>query len=347
MAEALLRDTHGKEGGSTGSSVEDDDTFSKYPPAQFTIFGVTIAFPVLRIQESGGNRIIERKRPYRNGAKLDDTGAEPRVWTLDAIFNSTLEIGKNLLDINSGLPLYPDALNFLIENAFTIHGTGDLVVPTIGPQRARATSYTRSETMDERDQALVTFVFTEDNEDNVNFGSTQAPTAGANAARLGNTLTDDVQKFGSWSDALLQLQSALLDLEALVNGPGDLLLDIESAALRVQGAGRRAVRTMQENGRTGRNLFLDPANSRGERKTARSIELAARAAATARRGKPQLTEVVFREGTSIFRIGANIGQDPGDLIGINPDLDPNFIPVGTTVKVFATEALLNGVSSAA
>ena len=35
------------------------------------------------------------------------------------------------------------------------------------------------------------------------------------------------------------------------------------------------------------------------------------------------------------------------LIGINPDLDPFFIPKGTLVKVFVTDALLNGASSAA
>lgn len=347
----ILRNTTGTEVGSLGNQGATDDTvFENYPPMQFTVAGLTLAFPVLRIQQTGGNRIVERERPYRDGAKLDDTGSKAIRWTVDALFNNSVIVGTQgeaqINAINGGIPLYPDVLNLLIVN-FDFHETGDLVVPTTGPARARADSYSRTETFEERDQAIASFVFCEDNEDSVDFRSISAPSGGANGARLAATTELDTQSIGSLSDALTSLQTSLLELEDFVNAPGDAAQDIEAAALRVEGSARRANRTFSEAGRPGRDLFLDPANSRASRKLAIAIDLAARERNTARRGQPRLTQVVFRNATTIFRIGAVLGQDPGDLIGINPDIDPNFIPAGTLVKVFVTEALLNGSSSAA
>lgn len=341
---SLLRDTSNQTIGATGSGPElEDGIFEQYPPCQFTLAGLTLAFPVVRIQEEGGNRIVERERPYRDGAKLDDTGSRAKRWRIDAIFNNSL-LEKDIGSINGGLPLYPDVLNFLIAN-FDIHETGDLVVSTIGKVRARIESYSRTEDMSERDQAVVSFVFCEDNEDSVDFRSITAPTGAGNAARLAASTELDTQSFGSWSDSLLELQESLLELEELVNG--DTALDIEAAALRIEGAARRSVRTFSEAGRPGRNLFLDPANSRGNRKLTKASDLAARERARARRALPQQMIIVFRENTNIFRVAALLGQDVGDLITINPDIDPGFIPAGTFVRIFVTEALLNGSSSAA
>ena len=341
---ALNRDTTRVEQGLRGDQgTYDPEIFSRYPPMQFTVAGLTLAFFALRIQQNGGNRVIERKRPYRKGAKLDSTGSEAIRWTVDVIFNNTI---PQLPDINAGLPMYPDVLNLLLAN-FDIQETGDLVVTTTGTTRVKAESYSRIEKFDERDQAVVQFVFCEDNEDGVDFRSISAPTAGANGARLANTTTFDTQSFGSISDALLDLEVALIELEALANTPGDVAQDIEAIGLRVEGAARTAERVHSEAGRPGRDLFLDPANSRGYRKLTRAIELAARERNRARRNQPKLVTIVFRESTSIWRVSAIIGQDPVELLEINPGLDPNFIPAQTNIKVFATESLLNGSSSAA
>lgn len=347
----ILRNTSGTQVGALGTQGAVEDTiFEKYPPAQFTVAGLTLAFPVLRIQQTGGNRIIKRERPYRDGAKLDDTGSEAICYTLEGIFNNTLLGGtngeQNLNSINAGLPLYPDVLNLLISN-FDFHETGDLVVPTVGTQRCRAESYSRIEVFDGRDQAIVSFVFCEDNEDSVDFRSISAPSGGANGARLAATTELDTQSIGSLSDAITSVQSSLLELEEFVNAPGNASQDIEAASLRIEGSARRANRTFSEAGKPGRDLFLDPQNSRAPRKLTIAADLAARERNTARRGQPLLTSVIFRANTSIWRIAAVVGQDPADLITINPDLDPNFIPKGTLVKVFVTEALLNGASSAA
>ncbi len=347
----LLRDTSGQEIGSSGAVVAPaDEIFEKMPAAQFTVAGLTLGFPVLRIQQSGGNRIVKRERPYRDGAKLDDTGSEAIIFTLEAIFNNTLLGGvsgeQKLNSINGGLPLYPDVLNLLIAN-FDFHETGDLVVPTVGVQRCKAWSYDRTEQFDGRDQAIVTFTFCEDNEDSVDFRSIDAPQAGANGARLAATTELDTQSVGSLSDSINAVQEGLLELEEFVNAPGNASQDIEAASLKVEGSARRANRTFSEAGRPGRDLYLDPASSRAVRKLTRAIDLAARERNESRRGQPRLTSIVFRSNTSIFRVAAVIGQDPNDLIGINPDVDPNFIPKGATVKVFVTDAILNGASSAA
>lgn len=343
----FLRNTHGKDIGSLGESGDDDgdDIFARYPPARFTVAGQSYAWPVLRISESGGNRIIERERPYRDGAKLDDTGSKAKRWTMECVFNNSLEV-PGLSALNNGVALYPDVLNDLIF-AFDTHQTGDLVVPTVGTQRARAESYSRTESMDDRNQAIVTLVFCEDNEDNVDFRSISAPTGGSNATRLAETTEFDTQSFGSWSEGLLAVQEGLLELEDFVNAPGNAAQDIESAALRVEGSARRATRTFSEAGRPGRNLFLDPANSRGPRKLTQAEDMAARERANARRGRPAQTTVVFRDSQSIFSIAAALEQDPGDLLGINPDVDPNFIPAGDPVNVFVTEDLLNAGATTA
>src|SRR5262245_15019791 len=89
----------------------------------------TLKFPVSSIQESGGNRIVERNRPYRNGAKLDDVGSNATKWTIEAVFENSIMEGEKGLDQN--VLLYPNVLNAVLDS-FRIHGTGDLVIPTRG-----------------------------------------------------------------------------------------------------------------------------------------------------------------------------------------------------------------------
>lgn len=338
-----VEDTHGKDIGTNASPSPELGVFERYPPAQFTVAGRTFAFPVVRISESGGNRIVERERPFRDGAKLDDTGSKAKRWTLDAYFENTI-LEKDLRAINGGLALYPTVLNDLIFQ-FDVHETGDLVVPTVGKQRVRAESYTRNEAMDERDAASVTFVFVEDNEDKVDFRSITAPTANANARRLAQSTDLDAQSSGAWDGSLSDLSESMSDLEDQVNAPGEVAQDVDANAMRIQGNARRANRTFSEAGRPGRDLFNDPQNSRGPRKLARQQDLAGRESNKSRRGRPKLIEVVFGEDTTIFRVAAAVGQDPADLMAVNPELDPFFIPKLTAVKVFATESLLNGSKS--
>ncbi|HVY48089.1 MAG TPA: DNA circularization N-terminal domain-containing protein [Minicystis sp.] len=55
------------------------------------VTGFSVPLPVSRIEEESGNRLVERDRPNRDGAKIDDTGAKARRWvlTLDYLNGST------------------------------------------------------------------------------------------------------------------------------------------------------------------------------------------------------------------------------------------------------------------
>ncbi len=313
--------------------------FGKYPPGKWTVAGVTHAFPVVSIQEDGGNRIIERKRPYRDGAKLDDTGSEPKKWVLEVLFNNTIT-EEGVDSLNSRDALYPTVLNKMIAS-FDTHETGDLVVPTVGKRRARAQSYSRRETTGEQEASLVSFTFIEDNEDNVSAASIQAPSANANASRLADVTTFDAQSAGAWDDNHITLGQLSTQLESLANGPGDVIADLETQSRVIRGTARAARRVFEAPSKAGRRLYNDPDNSRGPRKLHQQEDLAARAAHESRRGRPQLITIVFREDTSIFQVSSQFGQSVDDLMEVNPGIDPFFIPSNTPVRVFATEAFLN------
>lgn len=344
MAGAETRNTSGQTVGSGGSGV-DQDLFEQLPPGQFTVAGITYAFPITTIKADGENRLIERERPYRDGAKLDDTGSKARRWTLECMFQVTSRESE-ITTINGGLPLYPDVLNELLLLFFT-HETGDLVVPTDGKVRARAQTYSRTETSGERDCALVQLVFIEDNEDSVDFRSLQAPSANANARQLASTTTFDVQSAGAWMPSLADLDQLVGALEDQVNAPGEVAGDVQSSARRIQGNAVRAGQAFKDGARNGRNLFLDPTNSRAERKLVRQRDMSARASNEARRGRPQLATVVFQESTTMFRVSATVNQAFEDLLEVNPELDPYFIPALTPINVFATQDLLNGARNSA
>jgi len=337
---ADIASTQGLETGSGSGSVVEEEIFTQYKPAQFTVAEKTYAFPIVRLQESGANRLIERERPYRNGAKLDDTGSKAKRWTAECIFeNSISDVG--LATVNKNSPLYPDVLNALIV-LFDTHETGDLTLPTAGKRRARAESYTRSEAAEMRDCAMLTLTFVEDNEDSVDATAIAPPTAHANARRLAEATTFDVQAAGAWSGSLADLDQFVADLEGLVNAPGDYLQTIRQASKKIQGDVERTKQAFQRAGRTGRDLMNDPSNSRAERKLVQQQEIAARAADNARKGRPKIVQVVFKEPTSLFRVSVIVGQDFDELSAINPLIDPFAIIAGTMVNIYATQELLNG-----
>ena len=319
--------------------------FDRYQLATWTVSGFVLAFPAHTIREVGGNRIIRRERPYRDGAKLDDTGSTAKVWTMDVCFNNTIQ-EPGMDAANNGEKLYPNVLNTMIL-LFDVHQTGDLVVPTIGKQRVRAESYTRQESYDMPDTAIVSFTFVEDNEDSVDFRSIQAPTANANARQLAESFEFDSQSSAAWNDDIQNLGQLNRQLENLANAPGDVNADVEQQSRNIQGTSRAARRAFSAPAKIGRTLYNDPENSRGPRKLAQQEDLAARAANESRRGRPQLIVIVFTKDTDLFSVSSLTGQDVADLIEVNPEIDPFFIPANEDVHVFATEEFLNASTSTA
>jgi prophage DNA circulation protein len=312
-----------------------DDVFPDYPVASFKVGNDEYAFPVVSIQESGGNRIIPRERPYRDGAKLDDTGSRPKEWTMMAIFNNNVALGEDgVSEVNGDQALYPDILNLLI-GIFDVHETGTLVVPTIGGQRVRAESYNRVEQDDLRSTAMVQFTFLEDNEDDVAFRIITAPTANANAQRLAESTTFDAQSLGDWDQSFADLETFTADLQALANSPQDTFNDIVNTNERIKGTAKKTLQLSKQAGVPGRNLMITTNGNRTERKVNEEIAIAARLTNDARRGRPQIITIRVTRNTSLFAVSALTEQDVVDLMDINPTLDPLFIPAKTLVKIFA------------
>jgi prophage DNA circulation protein len=306
--------------------------FEQYEVASFRPDGgQKIAFPVKSIRESGGNRLVERERPYRDGAKVDDTGSKARRWDMStSFFNSIEEPG---LEAN-GEVLYPNVLNLLLEEIMVVHATGDLVVPTRGSVRARAESYDRLETADERDGATVTLVFIEDNEDNVDARSLGMPTVNATAIRLANVTQFSAEQVGAWHSSFQDLVHFAAQLEGLANAPREYVREMHDKARMAQAAHNRVVNAFKSNTVAGRGIFLDPAGNRTERNLVKLMDRIGRSLNMPRGGKPGTVAVVFEHDQSIASIAAMLGLDYEDLLYDNPQLpNPGHVPKGTPVNI--------------
>lgn len=315
---------------------EDESLQGLFPIASWKVgTSALIAFPVTDISESGGNRIVERERPYRDGAKLDDTGSKAKRWNLTAVFENTLD--EPGLEVNSDV-LYPDMLDELLDS-FDNHETGDLVVPTRGTIRAKAESYTRTESKDEVDCAILQLVFVQDNEDNVDAASFTLMTANSNSTRLGEVTEFDAQTDEMWSDGLVSIREFSQQLEDISNKPGEVSDDVDNSASRVINASRTTERAFSNAGNPGRDKLLNPESSKTYRKLVMNQDVAARAKHESRKGRPQIITVVSNTKQTLYSIASFYAQPFSDLLAINPKLEnPNFIPRGTGVNIFYVPA---------
>jgi hypothetical protein len=291
-----------------------------------------LKFPVKSIQETGGNRIVERNRPYRDGAKLDDVGSNATKWTVEAIFENSLMDGESGLDKSRAL--YPTILNLVIDS-FRIHGTGDLVLPTRGKVRARAESYTRVEADTERDFARLTLVFCEDNEDNVDAQKFQQLQVNASARRLTETTQFDAQSEGAWKTSMADLREFGAELEAFSNFPGSTRADLDTQVGIVQSTIESIFRTGEKDARENvHNAINDPEGSRLQRKLEETNDVAGRSRAQPRAGRRRMVPFRVESATDLFTVASQLGQSIIDLLDINPSVNPDWVEAGTVINIF-------------
>jgi prophage DNA circulation protein len=310
-----------------------EEVFSQYPIASWTVGKKTYQFPVRKISETGGNRLVQRERPFRDGAKIDDVGSSPVCWSLEVLFQNSL----NAEGGSDAEPLYPNVLNAMIR-AFATHETGDLVVPTIGKVRARAKTYRRDEDNEARDQALVVFDFVADNEDNLDAAAFALPTVHASVVRLAEATTFSAESDGTFDSTLADLNEFAAQLEAVATFPSDTLQDIDSQAAIVVAATNRVLNafTSKSNNPTtkARAMLSDPDSSVTQRKLVQLQDTSARARSEIRKNLPPVVRTLFEMPLTIFDIAVLTGQKVEDLIAINPGLDLLFIPERTVVRVY-------------
>jgi prophage DNA circulation protein len=292
-------------------------------------------FPVEQIQESIGNRLIAHKRPYREGAKHDDTGGEPRTWRLTVCFNNSIvEPGLS----QNGRDLFPDVLR-LMKRSFDVHECGNLVVPGTGLVRARAQTMEATESVDAIDTAAVVMVFVHDNEEALDRALIRPPSVRATTQRLATQTVFSAQAAGAWDDDLNGLVEFAAEVENLLLAPGRATNAVETQVRR----NRRAIERIREaQVQFAEDVGLETNRPRGshvERALLMLSDRQAQAGAERAQGRPRTR--AFRVDvaeTSIFELATRFNQDAEELMELNDSriADPFTLRRGDVIRVFAT-----------
>jgi prophage DNA circulation protein len=308
--------------------------YEQYPIMQWKVGSRDpLKLPVISITETGGNRIVQHERGGRDGAKLDDTGAKARVWTLTILFNNSLQEK----DLDETTPLYPQLLNEFVRS-FDEHETGTLTLPTVGDVRARAQDYQRSETTDEDDSATVQCTFVQDNEDALDRALLSPPAVVSTIVRLAEQTTFSEQKNGSWSDDIASLTEIASEIEGLLLAPGRTVQDIGSVVRSHQHALQRIADAAEQSsdGESG-----DPRGSASARLLAIMLDREAQAEEERTQSRPRTKAFVIDvERTSLYEVAARLNQDAELLLELNAARidDPFFLTRGEVIRVFETAA---------
>ena len=299
--------------------------------ASWRVEGQEVFFLTLSIEESGGNRIVVNERPFRDGAKLDDTGKKAREWKVSTLWiNTAEELG---LGANPS-PLYPTMLNKMI-GTFDEHFTGDLRLPTIGQVRARAQDYSRSESAELRDAAMVTFTFKEDAEDGAETAF-QAPTVKATMVVLTGQTTFSAEKAGAWGEGLESLTEFAAELEGALLAPGRAIDDVTSQVRAFRRNIQRVVRAQESLAETLDSTFNQPGSSELARQLRALSDSSALSADERSADRRRTRSLEITADTDIFAIAALLGQDPEELLDLNAARidDPFDLREGDTIRVY-------------
>jgi prophage DNA circulation protein len=310
--------------------------FSQYPiaswqcgdnePVTFAIEGTG--------REKRGNRVVQHKRPYRRGAKLDGTGREPRVYEFTALFNNrVIEPG-----MSTARAPYPFQMRALLE-ACDVQDTGTLILPPIGLIRARNLTADRVEDGGEIDVGKVACVFVEDNEEKASSQAFKQATVRATVVALSEQTTFSRTRAGGLDTDALSITEFASEVEALLLAPGRSVSDLQSKVTASRRALGRMIKAQESLART---LGLETDEPRGSemwRSLARLSDLQAKSADEKFSSRPRVKAfVVDVERTSMFEIAARLKQDAGELLDLNSErpVDPFFLTRGEVIRVFET-----------
>lgn len=302
------------------SDNEDPDVQSKYPIASFTANGTRVSFCILEDELTIANRIVPHKRPYRPGAKLDSTGADPREWTTTALFNNSLQ--EPGLDQN--VAQYPDNMNALLD-LFAEQVTGDLVTPSDGNGRFRAAKAVRSTSNDEIDTAHVKLTFIEDNEDDVDATAFSRPNVQGSLTRLAEQTVFTAESEGVWNGNLADLKEFCANLEGTINAPGETIDSVIIQARAAQHACRDVLSTAlaakQSNSPDAlanklNGLIVEPP-IQTIRALRQLLDIIAWAPEEHNENPPKRVRYQVKSITTIYQIASDVKQDPDQLMELN------------------------------
>jgi prophage DNA circulation protein len=306
--------------------------FERYECAQWQVGNSpTIYFPVLRITETGGNRIVPQERPFRDGGKLDDTGGKIRQWSIITHFSNRInEPGTE----QNGEPLYPGVLNAMVQS-FNEHETGNLILPTIGKVRVRAESYSRVEEYDNVDVGLLDLLFTHDNEDALDRAVLSPPTVIATLTTVAEQALGSLQRDAVWGEDHKSLIEFASEVQSLMLAPGRATADLQSVVRAHRRAIERVINTA--SGELGLDTDSQPRGSESERLLRTMLDRLASAEDERGQSRPRTKAFVIDvERTSLYEIAARLNQDAEELLDLNAARvdDPFLLTRGEVIRVY-------------
>ena len=317
-------------------TIAETGIFENYPPATFRADGGDqIAFVLEgEVRRKKVNRIVEHKRPYRKGAKLDSTGREAYEFSFTAYFNNTVvEPGVD----NARAP-YPFILRDL-EDAIDNQATGTLVLPQYGVIRGKWKTSDRVESVQERDVGRLSCVWLEDNEDSASSLAFRPPSVRATVVSQAEQTRFSGNSSGALDTDLVSLGEFAQQVEDLMLAPGRKVSDLQSKVTANLRSINRIVSAQQTLAASVGLEHDEPRGSEFWRNLARMQDLQAQAASEKFASRPRIKAyVVDVERTSVFEIAARLKQDAAELLDLNSERleDPLFLERGDVIRVFET-----------
>lgn len=307
------------------------DQFADEPVCAFLADGGELVPIVLvTLTEETEYRIIERERPYCNGAKLDTTGRKKSIFTLETAWFD----GNEEPDVPQA-GYYPDYLDALIDS-FDSEVAGTLKLPLRPPLRVRCKSYRRAEKFDERSLAAVSFTFWTDNEDSVTAASFTKNSPTVAVPLIYANFSDAAQLVGLVSADVVDLAGLIAALSnALAIGVGVALaaLSVVDTVASIEASFTN--QTTDVGVDVGR-ILSDPESWYAARLLRRlAAQAAAAALLTSSTAPADVTQIVyFKEDVSMFDIAGRMHQEVDKLLTLNPSYDnPFLIPAGSPIRI--------------
>jgi hypothetical protein len=303
------------------------DAWQDLPVSEFVdSTGEHHTFTVLQLSEHFSLRVARRARAYQRGAKLDQTGPNPREYEYDLIFHS------DVTEPGADVDRWPGAKERFLEMA-DAGETGTLNLPWKRGIRCKLVDAVATARSDEhRGGECVRAKFEEDNEDNLDRAAFQLVAVKSSLASRTEAAQFDMESEGMDLLALEDVTELAANVVGLLNAPADAAAALAFAGNRL----RRAVETVANafsSGAPGRDGMNDPQGASARQKLLELRELGARAVGEAR---PRATRTMsFPRARDIWSIATELQQNARELMTINEQIeDFANIPAGTPVRVF-------------
>lgn len=290
-----------------------------------------VTFTCASIQESFDPRLVKRERPYRYGAKLDDTGCGPITWSVRTdMFDGLIEDG---VPTNQFTEIEPK-LFLLCQTG----KTGFLTLPTRGIVRAKVASWKRGDDLSERDVAQVDITWIEDNEEDIDFYSFEEFSARATSQSFAKLTTQDLGAIGISDIDTQSLQNSAFQLEDAAKSPGNNLQEIEARA-RQLAAKAAKIEQYYTSGPPDAdqitNLLGVPDSYSAIRRLRNLRDTAQRAVYEQVSSQPKVIVYKPQRNSSAMEIALETKNTFGDVLQLNKNLlDVFFIPKNTPVRVY-------------